>query len=63
MAVMFHGLRVHLASLVVIISDGDISTVKFSSLKHRPNEEPKQRVKEEITAILEQMTRGVMENH
>jgi folate-dependent phosphoribosylglycinamide formyltransferase PurN len=60
-AVMFHGLRVHLVSAVVITSDGDIVTVVFLS-KYRPNEALKQRVKEEIAAILEQMTRQVMEN-
>jgi hypothetical protein len=35
-AVMFHGLRLHPVSPVVITSDGDISTVKFSSLSIDP---------------------------
>jgi hypothetical protein len=36
-AVMFHGLRIHLAYPVVIISDGGISTVEFSSLSIDPS--------------------------
>jgi hypothetical protein len=53
---MFHGLRLHPVSPVVTTSGEDIPTVVFIA-KHGSNEELKQRVKVEIVAILEQMTR------